>query len=482
MEVLSPPRSLARHPLFQVAFAVTEDAASLGLPGTRSHAVPTPLQQARFDLEVTYDVSDAQDGAAVHITFARDLFDEVTARALVEQLVALLASAADDPSTPLSRLDGPCRPGVVAGHVVERRSTVVADVLASVRRTPDATALREGTRSLSYSELDRRSAAVARALVDHGARPDTFVPVLMRRSLDLVVVLLGIMRAGAAYKPVHLSYPPERMREVIGDTPALVVLDDSPAAGLVADWCREVGHEVWAPGALEQEGLGAESVMPMVHPHSAAYVMYTSGSTGKPKGIVVEHAGVVDLCTDPCWALHPDDSTLFHSPHAFDATVWEIWAPLLTGGTVVVAPDAPVEASSLARLVREGVTQLSLTAGLFRVIGQDDPGVLQGLRSVTTGGDVVSPEATRRVVDACPDIVVRTTYGPTEATLCLLEHGWRAGEVPGSVVPLGEPMVNMSVVVLDEGLRPVPVGVAGELFVAGGGLARGYVGQPGLTA
>jgi amino acid adenylation domain-containing protein len=216
----------------------------------------------------------------------------------------------------------------------------------------------------------------------------------------------------------------------------------------------------------------AEVELPRVPAGAGVYRMYTSGSTGRPKGVMTTHQNLVDLVTDGCWGSVP--RVLFHAPHAFDASSYEIWVPLLNGGTVVVAPRQSIDASVLTSLITSyALTHVHVTAGLFRVL---DPSCFAGLSEVLTGGDAVSEEAVRRVKQAHPGLRVRQLYGPTEITLCATQHVLDEG------VPIGRPLDNTRVYVLDDLLQPVPVGVMGELYVAGAGVARGYASLPGLTA
>src|SRR5439155_5168881 len=220
-----------------------------------------------------------------------------------------------------------------------------------------------------------------------------------------------------------------------------------------------------------------------VHPDNLVYVEYTSGSTGVPKGVAVRHRDVVALASDPRFGGGAHERVLVHSPLAFDASTYELWVPLLRGGQVVVAPPSDVDVDTLRRMIGEhGVTGLWLTSGLFRMVAQDAPDCLAGLREVWTGGDVVPAGAVRRVLAACPGLVVVDGYGPTETTTFATSYRMPdAGSVPDAV-PIGPPIANMRVYVLDALLRPVPVGVPGELYIAGAGLSRGYLGRPGLTA
>ncbi|MCK1815260.1 amino acid adenylation domain-containing protein, partial [Streptomyces sp. XM4011] len=314
-----------------------------------------------------------------------------------------------------------------------------------------------GETELTYAELAERSDRLAGHLRQHGVRPESRVAVLLPRSVDYVVAVLAVVKAGGVYVPVDPEYPPERRRYLLADARPVVVLDALPAT----------------EDRPEPPPAGG-------HPLGAAYIMYTSGSTGTPKGVEVTHADIVALTQDPCFA-QGHERVLLHSPQVFDASTYELWVPLLRGGTVVVAPPGRLDTERLARTVAEhGVTALWLTAGLFSVMAEHHAEALAGVRQVWTGGDVVSPQAVRRVREAHPDLTVVNGYGPTETTTFAARHPV-TGEV-GAVVPIGAAMDAMRLHVLDAELRPVPPGTTGELYIAGTGVARGYLDRPALTA
>ncbi|WP_240506262.1 non-ribosomal peptide synthetase [Thermoactinospora rubra] len=333
--------------------------------------------------------------------------------------------------------------------------TVPARFAAQVARSPGAVAVEDGGRRLTYAELDALSDAVAARLAAEGVGPETPVALVLPRSADLVVAQLGVLKAGGCYVPVDPAQPVARTRWLLENCGARAVLADAGGA----------------PGERPQV---------QIYPDSAAYVMYTSGSTGTPKGVTVTHANIADLAADR--RLRGHARVLLHSPHTFDAATYEIWVPLLNGGTVVVAPPGPLEPGSLARVLKEGgVTALWLTAELFRAVAELAPDALAGLEEVWAGGDVLSPEAVRRV--RALGVTVVNGYGPTETTTFATCHRMAGGDaVPDGPIPIGRPLDGMRAYVLDARLRPVPVDAVGELYLAGGGVARGYLGRPAMTA
>ncbi|OLT29065.1 hypothetical protein BJF79_41075 [Actinomadura sp. CNU-125] len=466
MDELAPTRSLSRHPLFQVMLAVDDadrDGEPWTLPGVE--ATPLPLGEtgaARFDLAVSL-LAHRGGGIEGAIQYAADLFDEPTARSLADRLVRVLEQVAADPDVPVSAIevlsDGERRLVVEEWNDTSRPvpdASIAGLFEERAARTPDAVAVVADGEEWTYAELNARANGVAHALAGRGSP----VGVRMRRSPELIPVLLGVLKAGAAYVPLDTSHPEERIAAVMAEAGVSVVVTDD---------------DVFEP--VE------ENPAVRVSPDDLAYVMYTSGSTGVPKGVAVTHGNVVAFCLDEAWRDDVVESVLVQANHAFDASTYEIWTPLLHGGRLVVAPPGEVDPAERGRLIAEhGVTNVHATAGLFRVLAEQSPEIFAGVREVSTGGDVVSSAAVRNLLRTHPGLVVRTTYGPTESTAFATRLAFTSADGVPDPVPIGVPMDNTRAYVLDEFLRPVPPGVVGELYLAGAGVARGYASRPALTA
>ncbi|WP_050515576.1 non-ribosomal peptide synthetase [Streptomyces rimosus] len=476
VEVLNPVRSLARHPLFQVAFALQNAPEThFDAPGLASRLVPVEMSTSKFDLSVLMwerrDAGGAAAGLECYLEFATDLFDRTTAEGLVARLLRVLDQVTADPSVRAGRVDvlgederSRVTAAAAADRADARGETVTRRFERIAARHAEAPAVRYGDATLTYGELDARANRCAWYLRAKGVTPGARVAVMLDRSADLVTVLLGIAKAGAVAVPVDTAYPVERVRFLLEDSAPVLVMTRSEVA----------------------EALGHFPAVPLpvrVPPESGLYVMYTSGSTGTPKGVVATHANVAALALDPCWDGIGTGRVLFHAPHTFDASTLELWVPLLNGGCVVVAPAADLDGTTLAGLVEEhALTAVHVTAGLFRVLAQESPECFAGLQHVLTGGDVVPAEAVARVAEVCPGAAVHHLYGPTETTLCATTHTLPPGAQAPAVLPIGRPRDGVRVFVLDTHLHPVPTDVAGELYVAGCGVAHGYLGRAALTA
>ncbi|MEU4744125.1 amino acid adenylation domain-containing protein, partial [Actinosynnema sp. NPDC023658] len=427
--------------------------------------VVVPGERLKLDLNHRPDLL-GPDAAGVLARRLTALLDLVVAEP--DRLVATIEVLTDDDRGLLASRRGHVRPEPEGS--VQRAFT---DVVAA---HPDRTALIAGGTRITYRELDERANRLAHRLVAAGVRPEDRVAVLQERSVELVVSTLAILKAGGAYVPLDGRSPAARLEAVLAQTRASALLVDAGDRGLAHDAVVVDVHEDLS--GLPGTDPGVES-----HPRALAYVMYTSGSTGTPKGVAVTHHDVRSLAADRAFEGPNHDRVLLHSPHAFDASTYELWVPLLSGRELVVAPAGELDVRELATVIaHEGVTGLWLTAGLFRLLAEEHPECFAGVSEVWSGGDVVPPATVRRVQEAAPGIVFGDGYGPTETTTFATHHLVRPGDAIPATVPIGRPLDNMDVHVLDAHLRQVPPGAPGELYIAGAGLARGYLERPDLTA
>ncbi|PDP87897.1 non-ribosomal peptide synthetase [Glycomyces fuscus] len=441
-------------------------------------------RHTQFDLTVEFAEEDGRLLGAVE--YDTDLFDARTADRIAHHLNAVLDLLSRSPGARVRDLAAEPAPDEAealrswsTGAPGHPPASVPAVFSERVRDLPDGLALAGPGVAVTYAELDRASAALAARLRSLGVGPETPVPLLLERGPHVVTAMLAVLRAGGAYVPVHADDPAERVRLLVAETGAPCVLTDTASAARVPEDSTAV--LVDASDAAPDTGAGARG-LDRALPDQLAYVMYTSGSTGEPKGVAVTHTDVVRLAADRRWSGGHARRTLFHSSHAFDAATYEIWAALLTGGTVVVAPPGRLDADGFAALVSEhGVSATFVTAALFNLYAAQDPSCFAGMEQVVTGGEAASPHAVERVRRACPDTTVANGYGPTETTTFATHHPLPGEGATPEPVPIGRPLDGTRLHVLDERLRPVPVGAVGELYV-GGRVTRGYHGRPGLTA
>ncbi|BCK68040.1 hypothetical protein Srufu_019930 [Streptomyces libani subsp. rufus] len=471
VEVLNPQRFTSHHPLFQVAM-VLQNAPSeeFRLPKLQVRSEFLSTETSRFDMLIQmYERPEGAGGATVidtAVEYATDLFDRSTVEGLVARWVRLLEQVVADPSLPIGRVELLAeteRQELVSGWndtAVEVPGASLSELFeARVRRAPDATAVVCGAQSLSYGELNARANRLGHWLIGQGVGPEKLVGVELPRSVELVVAVLAVLKAGGAYVPLDPDYPAERRAFMLADAAPVLVLDE---AALTRDVS---GFPESDPGVAVR----------LEHP---AYVIYTSGSTGTPKGVVVSHSGVASLVHAQAERLGVDSSSRvlqFASP-SFDAAFWELVMAFGSGAALVVPEDGRLVGEALRGVLEEQrVTHMTLPPSVLGAVPAGAESALPLLESVVLAGEACPPELVarwsvgRRVVNA---------YGPTESTVCVSMGGAPAG----GVMPIGEPVSNTRVYVLDAGLRPVPAGVVGELYVSGAGLARGYVGRAGLTA
>ena len=481
VEALNPARSLAHHPLFQTMLAwQNTPGAGVELPGLTVTERPVGTGTAKFDLWFSF--TERADGIHGQAEFNAEVFDQATVTGLLDRLEVLLrqvVSASDrrlgslDVLTPAER---DALPAVWSGAVEDVPAVTVPELFAAqVARTPGATALVFEDEELTYAELDAVSNRLARVLAERGAGPERVVALALPRSAHLVTAILAVLKTGAAYLPLDPGYPAERLAFMFEDAaPALVLATASTAV----------------PGALlldDPDTLAGVSDTPLLdvvlRPENPAYVIYTSGSTGRPKGVVVPHEGIVNrlLWMQDEYGLTGDDRVLQKTPSSFDVSVWEFLWPLITGATEVVArPDGHKDPAYLAGLIRDrGVTTVHFVPSMLQVFLQEPAaGECTSLRQVLCSGEALPADAVVQFGQVL-DAELHNLYGPTEASVDVTAHRTSTEDTS---VPIGRPVWNTRTYVLDAALRPVPPGTAGELYLAGVQLARGYLGRPGLSA
>ncbi|MFD5826747.1 amino acid adenylation domain-containing protein [Lentzea sp. NPDC060358] len=486
VERVNPERSGSRHPLFQVSLALqdgvdgVEDDA-LDLPGLDVRTLRTTTGGAKLDL--SFGFGQTPDGLEVCLEYAVDLWDRATAEGLLARLVRLAGTLVADPAAPLSRIDvltAAERETVLrqwndteVAHDLDRPvHTLVAEVAA---RTPDALAVVAHDGALTYRQLDERANRLAHRLIALGARRETVVGVCTDRDTSSIVALLAVLRTGAAYLPIDPTYPAERLVHLLADAQAPVVVTQPALAHLVAS---SDAAKVVLDGEIGDFPATAPDVP--ADPRDAAYVIYTSGSTGRPKGVVVEHRAFTAQTAwlVPALGLVPSDRSSHLSAQGFDAAVAEIWPTLVAGAALHLPSPLVVEdTEALAQWIADSrITVSSLATPRLEAMLDEPALAASSVRVLHTGGDVLR----RRPPEGMP-FELYNTYGPTECTVnstCDLVSPGDDTDLP----PIGTPIDNYRAYVLDEHLCPVAPGVVGELYVAGAGVARGYLGMPGLTA
>ncbi|MEU6629544.1 amino acid adenylation domain-containing protein [Streptomyces parvus] len=492
VDALAPHRSLSRHPLFQVMLAYeNRQAGEIGLSGLTTTTVPAFGRSAKFDLTFTLAERDGADGIEGVLEYAEDLFEPATAQALADRLVRLLTEAVAAPTTPLHRLEvlSPAertallgRPEDTAVPHGDATSTLPGLFSAAAAAHPDAPALagpdlatRDRT-ELDYRQLDTAANALAHDLIAHGVRPQDRVAVMLPRTVEAVVALLAVAKTGAVYLPVDPDYPAERIAHMLTDAaPALVLTaPGTPASDGVP--------RLEIDGAPHTRSADDPGLWRTQRPDTAAYIIYTSGSTGRPKGVAVTHTGLPALARTlaDAFGAGPGDRVLQFASLSFDTSVWEIVMALFSGAALEIVPADRRLGEPLAEFLAEHrVTHLTVPPAVLAALPEDavTPGT-----TLIVAGEACTPALVRAWA---PHTRMFNSYGPTETTVDATL--WRCDPdrlraEDTSPVPVGTAVAETAALVLDAALRPVPPGTPGELYVAGSGLARGYLGRPGLTA
>ena len=489
---LGGERDLSRTPLFQIVIRLAnERRKDAALPGLAVTPLPGPPIPAKYDLEL--DFAHRDGGLAGSFRYDTGLYLPATIDRLIGHLTTLLAAIAADPTTPIDHLDlaGPAERAAVR-ELTARSPVDFPDrclhqlVEEQVARTPDAIAVIDDDGEVTYAELDTWANRIAGLLREHGVGPDVVVGVLLDRSVGMAAALLGVLKAGGAYLPIETDTPRARVAQLLADGPVPVCLVSATHAGLVTD---AGGHPLTLPPA----GGVADAPAVTVHPENLVAVYYTSGSTGRPKGVACTHAGWVNRM---CWMrrhhpLRPGETVLHKTTLTFDDAAVEIFWPLMVGARVAMLgpglhrdPRAIVDAAVRHRAVHVQFVPSMLDLFLETLTDADTAG-LGALRSVLSSGEALRPALVRRFRDRFGDrVTLDNTWGATEVSIdstcrvCRVEDG--AGD--RGAVSIGVPIDNNEVLVLDQRLEQLPVWLTGELFIAGVGLARGYLGDPRRTA
>jgi amino acid adenylation domain-containing protein len=501
VEELAPDRDGLVSPLFQVLFALQNTPLpAVELPGLTLRALP---QDAGAKLDLSLTLQETAGGLAGSLEYDAALFDRSTAERLLARFATLLAGVAGDPGRPAGEL--PLLPAAERHQaVVEWNDTAsfypreagLPELFSEVaRRMPEAQALVAPDGEVwSYRRLDEESARLARRLRALGVVPETAVGLCLERSPELILGTLAILKAGGAYVPLDAGYPDERLAFMLADTGARVVLVHGPTR----ERMERLGLELIELG--EKDIKDSKDIKDEAHsslesltslepfaslPESLAYVIYTSGSTGRPKGVAVPHRGVVRLVRETNYVrLGPGARTGHVANISFDAATYEIWGALLTGAAVVVIPrEVVLSPADLAGWIRErGVTSMFLTSALFTRMSREVPDAFATMSELLVGGEAVDPAAARAVLAGRPPRRLLNGYGPTESTTFATWHPIREVAEGAASVPIGSPLANTTLYVLDRWQAVVPPGSPGELCIGGDGLARGYLNRPELTA
>jgi amino acid adenylation domain-containing protein len=437
--------------------------------------------------DIVLRFAERDGGLEIHVGYDPGVLDPATIERLAEAFRTLVEGVVGNPGRPLSEL--PLMPGDESRRVLldwndtarefpSHRS--LPDIFAErVRQTPDEPAVLFGAERLTYAELNARANQLAHRLLAAGVTAESRVAMLVERSVYTVVSILAVVKAGGVYVPIYTDHPEDRVRFMLADVGAELMLTDRSMAGRAAAGGLPL---LVVDDVATTAGQPAHDPERLPDARQLAYIMFTSGSSGTPKGVAVTHSDVVALAWDRLWHDQAHQRILFHAPHAFDASTYELWVPLLTGAEIVIAMEEPTPALVRELIAEHGITSVFITSALLRLFAEEAPDCFAGAATVTTGGEVPSPEALERILTHCPGTRLHNAYGPTETTCFSLMQELTLEQTRSGVVPIGRPLDFTRLYVLDAWMRPVPVGAPGELYIAGDGLARGYFGRPALTA
>jgi len=489
VEALQPERNLSYAPLFQVMF-VWQNAPELPkLQGLNANELLLERANALFD--ITLSMEQHPEGLRGYWEYNTDLFDAATIERMMGHFQTLLGAIAANPEGRVGELR--------LLTAAERHQLLVEwnDTFAEypqdkcihqlfeeqVERTPDAVAVVFEEERLTYRELNAKANQLAHYLQSLGVGPEVLVGICVERSIEMIVGLLGILKAGGAYLPLDPDYPSDRLAYMLSDSGLKILLTQQELRERLPQQevqvvCLDSDWGASSPTQSESNPIAIASA------DKLAYINYTSGSTGKPKGVEVTHRGVTSLLFGTDYINFSDSEKFLHlAPIAFDASTFEIWGALLHGGQCVLFPEKVPTSKTLGNAIRQhGITTLFITTALLNAIVDDDPVALSGIRQLLTGGEAHSSARIGKALEALPSTEIANLYGPTEATTFACYYPIpRVIDKSIQSIPIGRPIANTQIYILDNYLQPVPIGVPGELHIGGAGLARGYLNRPELT-
>lgn len=490
VEELHPERDLSRNPLFQVMFAVHNTPSDgFTLPGVTVRGFGTRSKMTKFDLEC--HIGTGSNGLTLTFVYNTDLFEAETIKRMSEHFQTVLEEVVRDPVQRLSQIPL-LKEDEKQQLLVEWNNTRLAyphnecvhQVFEQqVEQTPDAVALVFENQQLTYRELNSQANQLAHYLKKEGVGPEMLVGLCMERSLELIIGLLGILKAGGGYVPLDPEYPEVRLTFMLQDSGIEILLtQQSIVTKLPVHQAKDICLD--SDWSIITQHLKSNPVC-RTTPENLAYIIYTSGSTGQPKGTSIRHRSVVRLVKGTNYVdLGPKETCLQLAPISFDASTFEVWGSLLNGGKLVIFPSHKPLLDELGQVIQQqGITTLWLTAGLFQQMVDTQLERLQGVRQLLAGGDVLSVSHVRQVLAAIgPEGRLINGYGPTENTTFTCCHVMTSKSQVEFTVPIGRPIANTEVYILDQALQPVPIGIEGELYIGGDGLAQGYLHRQALTA
>ncbi|RLT97983.1 non-ribosomal peptide synthetase [Ketobacter sp.] len=488
VDELGVSREMSHTPLFQVMFVLQNatTGSHLSLPGLDIELLPEESETSKFD--ITINMREDKGQLKGDFEYRTDLFSQDTMQRMVGHFTRLLTQLVANPEQGIDTVDflpAAERNQLLLGWnntaTAYERDSDVLDVFQTVLEESRArVAVSCGDDALSYAELDNMSNHIAHALLEKGVAAGDRVGLCAERSIETIAALLGILKAGAAYVPLDPAYPEDRLQYMISDSSVALIL----AHGHLTEKLPVTEAQLLLLDGFRQSREPVAKLELRVGPLAPIYVMYTSGSTGKPKGIEVIHRNVVRLVRNTDFMrMDPDLAFLQYAPISFDAATLEIWAPLLNGGKIVVAPKGQLTPDEIGTVIAEGgVNAAWFTAALFHYMAEYHIEVFRPLQQLLAGGDVLAPKMVRKVLEELPGITLINGYGPTENTTFTCCYPMAAMADVRHSVPIGRPIANTTAYVLDKQMQPVPIGVPGELYTGGDGVANGYLNRDELSA